>query len=296
MFGVDAKVSPGVLPGLQGDWPLLLWDNVPGLVVNLVGLSSHGTPSEGCEEFRWAFLVGARWYISEYRIYVQFWKGKMVKRCCRTEQHRFSDVSLGPWRLTPHNLIPPPWSSTTYHQVECKQNPMNSWGDVLRKTPTGAHACLELIEGNRMQWLQRSHAWPCCRCWGHFVSQGNNRTQIKTQTSSWGRNYHKWSKNVQDFHHRCQWNSKNARHIRTHFQVFQQMISPWPVPMLQHVASFPKNQICKSKQSTLPPIIMVQWRMGPYKRILSSTISVHFPLSPWFMGGNCNKDQHEKYP
>lgn len=25
MFGVDAKVSPGVvLPGLQGDWPLLL--------------------------------------------------------------------------------------------------------------------------------------------------------------------------------------------------------------------------------------------------------------------------------
>lgn len=152
------------------------------------------------------------------------------------------------------------------HHVECKQNPMNSWGDVLRKTPTGAHACLELIEGNRMQWLQRSHAWPCCRCWGHFVSQGNNRTQIKTQTSSWGRNYHKWSKNVQDFHHRCQWNSKNARHIQTHFQVFQQMISPWPVPMLQHdVASLPQNQICKSKQSTLPPILMVQWRMGPYK-------------------------------
>ena len=102
-----------------------------------------------------------------------------------------------------------PWSSTTYHHVECKQNPMNSWGDVLRKTPTGAHACLELIEGNRMQWLQRFfYAWPCCRCWGHFVSQGNNRTQIKTQNSSWGRNYHKWSKNVQDFHHRCQWNSR----------------------------------------------------------------------------------------
>ena len=32
---------------------------------------------------------------------------------------------------------------------------------------------------------------------------------------------------------------------------------------------------------TLPPIIMVQWRIGPYKQIVSSTIRVIFPL-PWW--------------
>ena len=289
MFGVDAKVSPGVvLPGLQGDWPLLLWDNVPDLVVNLVGFSSHGTPSEGCEEFRWAFLVGARWYIGEYRILVQFLKEKMVKRCCRTEQHKFSDVSLGPWRLTPHNLIPPLiLNHLSPRGIQAKSH------ELLRRCFEKNAYWSACMPGTH--WRQQDAVTPAVTCMAMlpllrpFCIPGQQQDSDKDTNQQLGSQLSQVEQECARLnHHRCQWNSKNARHIRTHFQVFQQMISPWPVPMIQHLASFPQNQICKSKQSTLPPILMVQWRMGPYKTIVSSTISGHFPLSPWFMGGNCN--------
>ncbi len=228
-----------MLSGLQGDWPMLLWNNVPGLVGDFESLR---------QPLWFPWLRFARWYNGEYRICTVLNRKYGDSRCCRSWQQKFSDVSLGPWSLTScHNLIPrwilnhsSPWTPEEMfwekHLLEC----MHAWNWLKAKTgssDSSGHmnffdcmtACMAMLP-----LLLR----PFCIPGQQQDSDRDTNQQLGSQESQVDQGCARYSSQI----------STKNKESQTHSDPNKQMkkipLAAWPVPF----CSFPQNQMCKSKQ------------------------------------------------